>query len=187
LPTETLLDRYSAMSSHFVAPQSPLKWDHTPESILKLAKESIDVSKARQDDIAHLKPAEYSFQTVFQALALSQTELDHVADPIAFYQNVSTSKELRDASNEAESLIREYEVESSMRIDVYEVVQRTAEIMKENGEFEKLGAEEKRLAEKIILDGRRAGLSLPTEAREELKNVSTSVQNDVTPLIRTHY
>jgi hypothetical protein len=42
-----------------------------------------------------------------------------VTDPVAFYQNVSPSKELRDASNEAEQLVPDFGVESSIRIDVY--------------------------------------------------------------------
>lgn len=69
---------------------------------------------------------------------------------MAFYQNVSPSKELRDASNEAESLVRDFGVESSMRLDVYQAKVAAEKNLKESGEWEKLSPEEKRLVDKMV-------------------------------------
>lgn len=69
---------------------------------------------------------------------------------MAFYQNVSPSKELRDASNEAESLVRDFEVESSMRLDVFKAKIAAEKNIKESGQWSKLSAEDKRLVEKMV-------------------------------------
>ena len=55
-----------------------------------------------------------------------------------------------------------------MRLDVF-VAKTAAEAnMKASGQWEGLGPEELRLVEKMILDGKRDGLSLPESEREEL-------------------
>jgi Zn-dependent oligopeptidases len=84
------------------------------------------------------------------ALAEGETRLDAVSEPLSFYQNVSPSKELRDASNAAESLVRDFGVESSMRLDVFQAKVAAEKNIKESGEWEKLSAEEKRLVDKMV-------------------------------------
>ena len=100
------------------------------------------------------------------ALARSDSEISDVTEPLSFYQQVSTSKELRDASNQAEILIRDFGVESSMRIDVYNAKVAAQKNIKSSGK--KLNPEEQRLVEKMIQDGSRAGLALPEPDRERL-------------------
>lgn len=63
---------------------------------------------------------------------------------------MSPSKELREASNNAESLCRDYGVESSMRLDVFRAKEAAEKNIKASGEWEKLSAEEKRLVEKMV-------------------------------------
>ncbi|KAF8895394.1 hypothetical protein BD779DRAFT_1660241 [Infundibulicybe gibba] len=147
-------------------PQPPPAWDHSPEDVTKLTKEIIEKDRALQDKIGALKPEECDFSSL--ALAKAETHMDSVTEPLAFYQNVSPSKELRDASNEAESLVRDFGVESSMRLDVFKAKIAAEKNIKASGQWEKLSAEEKRLVDKMILDGTRAGLALPEKARDEL-------------------
>ena len=71
-------------------------------------------------------------------------------EPLAFYQNVSPTKELRDASNNAESLFRAFGVESSMRLDVFKAKRAAEENMKTSAQWDKLSAEQKRLVEKMV-------------------------------------
>lgn len=71
-------------------------------------------------------------------------------EPLAFYQNVSPSKELRDASNAAEALARDFGVESSMRLDVYQAKVAAKKNLVESGEWEKLSSEEQRLVDKMV-------------------------------------
>lgn len=107
------------------------------------------------------------------ALSKAETDFDLVTDPLSFYQNVSPSKDLRDASNEAEVLVRDYSVDSSMRLDVFKAKQAAEENIKKSGK--KLSDEEARLVEKMILDGTRAGLALPEEKRKELAALQKEV------------
>ena len=99
-------------------------------------------------------------------MADAETQLDSIVEPLSFYQNVSTSKELRDASNEAEVLVRDYGVEASMRLDVFRAKQAAEKNIAAAGKT--LSAEEQRLVDKMVLDGKRAGLTLPDEEREKL-------------------
>ena len=70
------------------------------------------------------------------------------------------------ATLRAEILARDFGVEASMRIDVFRAKQAAEENIKKSGK--KLTAEEQRLVEKMLLDGKRAGLALPDAEREEL-------------------
>jgi Zn-dependent oligopeptidase len=89
-----------------------------------------------------------------------------VTEPLSFYQNVSPSKELRDASNEAEQLVRDFGVESSMRIDVYNAKVAAQKNIEASGK--EFNPEEQRLVEKMVQEGKRAGLGLPEADRERL-------------------
>ncbi|PPQ89666.1 hypothetical protein CVT25_013853 [Psilocybe cyanescens] len=165
---------FSASSSStptmsFTAPQPPPTWEHTAKDINDYTKEAIDKYKATTDRIGALDPKDCNFTSI--ALAEADEVFDSVVEPLAFYQNVSGSKELRDASNEAESIVRDFGVESSMRIDVFNAKVAAEKNIKESGQWEKLSSEEQRLVEKMVLDGTRAGLALPKEKREELTNL----------------
>ncbi|KAJ3875744.1 hypothetical protein F5051DRAFT_333312 [Lentinula edodes] len=147
-------------------PQPAPTWDHRPDEIGTLIKDLIAKDRLLMDKIAALPAGECDFQSL--ALSVAETDFDAVAEPLSFYQNVSADKALRDASNEAEVLVRDYGVESSMRIDVYRAKVAAEKNLKESGQWEKLSAEEKRLVERMILDGTRAGLALPEEQRNQL-------------------
>jgi len=152
----------------FTPPQSPPGWEHTTEDILKLTKEAIEYDRAVQDKVGGLDPKDCTFESVFLTLTDSETRIEAITQPLAFYQNVSPKKELRDASNEAESILRDFDVESSMRLDVFQAKMAAKKNTETSGQWDKLSAEQQRLIEKMILDGTRAGLALPEEKRNEL-------------------
>ncbi|KAG6335973.1 hypothetical protein ID866_3126 [Astraeus odoratus] len=151
-----------------VPPQGPPRWDHTPEEVVQLTKQAITQTKAISDQVAALPPATCNFETVFLPLANADAEFEAITEPLAFYQNVATSKELRDASTQAEQLQRDFSVEESMRLDVFQAKLAAEKNLRDSGAFEKLTSEQQRLVEKMVLDGRRAGLALPEEEREIL-------------------
>lgn len=100
-------------------------------------------------------------------IELSKTEAElQLLEPVLFYQNVSTSKELRDASNQAEVFVRDFLVEAEMRVDVFAAKKHAEANIK--AQDVKLTTEEKRLVEKMMLDGIRAGLDLPENKRDLL-------------------
>lgn len=115
--------------------------------------------------------------------------MDTLTEPLIFYQNVATSKELRDAANAAEVLLRDYGIEISMRLDVYQAKVNAEKNIKTSGR--KLNPEEERLVEKLILDGKRAGLDLREEDRTELEKLKkelsqTCVEFGVSFFFHTH-
>ncbi|KAF8970809.1 metallopeptidase MepB [Flammula alnicola] len=151
----------------FTPPQPPMKWDHSEQNIAELTKQAIEKYGAVLDTVGQLDPRDCNFDSL--ALAQAKTAFYAQAEPLGFYRNVSASKELCDASTESESLVREFGVESSMRVDVFKSKAAAEKNIKESGQWEKLSSEEQRLVEKMILDGTRAGLALPAEKQEELK------------------
>ncbi|KIJ48214.1 hypothetical protein M422DRAFT_59454 [Sphaerobolus stellatus SS14] len=151
------------------SPQPPPSWTHSPEAVLSITKDAIEATREAHDRVAAVPPADRTFATVFQSLADAEANLQTITEPLIFYQNVSTSKELRDASNQAEILLRDFNVEASMRLDVFEAMKGAAEDIEKNGA--QLDPEQKRLVEKMLLDGRRAGLDLPEDKRIELTNL----------------
>ncbi|OBZ71150.1 Thimet oligopeptidase [Grifola frondosa] len=147
-------------------PQASPTWTHSAADVLALTKDAIQQERVLHDKVAALAPADCNFESVFVALAHGEATFDSISEPLSFYQNVSPSKELRDASNEAEILVRDFGVESSMRLDVFRAKQAAEKNIKESGR--KLSPEEQRLVDKMLLDGRRAGLALPEKERDEL-------------------
>ena len=105
-------------------------------------------------------------------------------------KSVSPSKELREAADQAETLLNDFDVEVSTRVDVFKAKIAAEENIKESGLWDQLSSEERRLVDKMvwqlfdycydrlspsdagrflqILDGKRLGLGLPAEKVAEL-------------------
>ncbi|QRV82708.1 metallopeptidase MepB [Ceratobasidium sp. AG-Ba] len=145
-----------------VPPQAALKWDHTPESILTAAKQAIDTCRAIRDKVSSLSAEKCNFSTVFLPLALADSQFIATTQPLTFYENVSPDKAMRDASTEARKMTREFDVESLMRLDIYKA------LLSAKAKVEKLSPEEQRLVDRMILNRKRAGLSLQEDQRKEL-------------------
>lgn len=150
------------------APQDAPLWNHTADDILALTKKAIASDQQALDAVGNLPHNECNFETVFRALALNDTATSIIIEPLAFYQNVSPEKDLREASNAAEVLARDFAVESSMRLDVFQAKVAAEKNIKESGQWNQLSAEDQRLVEKMVLDGKRDGLALPEEQRTKL-------------------
>ena len=75
---------------------------------------------------------------------------------------------LRDASTKSEERTREYANEASMREDVYKAKATAAANLRKTGAWDALSAEQKRLVDKMLLDGKRAGLALEKKEDKEL-------------------
>jgi len=59
--------------------------------------------------------------------------METLSEPLLSYQNVSTSKEPKDAANATEMLPREHGIETSMRPDVYQVKVNAEKNIKTSG------------------------------------------------------
>ncbi|KAH8923278.1 Metalloprotease [Atractiella rhizophila] len=163
-------------------PQAPPRWNHSVDEIEKLASEVISKSTATLDKIASLKPEDCTFSSVVLPLAFDQAELESKLCPLDFYQNVSESEEIRDASTEVERKIRDHELVSTLRKDVYRALKNA----EKNTDVEKLDKESSRLMEKLLLERKRMGLDLEDEQLEKLKTLQKEL-NELELQTRKNY
>jgi metallopeptidase MepB len=63
-----------------------------------------------------------------------------------------------------------------MRVDVYQAKVAAEKNLKSSGEWERLTSEARLLVEKMVLDGKRAGLGLPEEQRNQLGALQKELQ-----------
>jgi metallopeptidase MepB len=128
-----------------------------------------------------VSPASASFDSVLLPVALDDNKMAIEAHIIGFYQAVSVDKALRDASTEAEKLLDDFSIESSMREDVFELV--NAVLQKK----EPLDPESQRLLEKDHKSYIRNGLNLPAgpkrdrfkEIKQRLSAISIEFQKNL--------
>ena len=167
-------------SSQFKSPpQAPPLFIASADSIIFDTKKLIDKSRKIQDSVANdVSDNEATFENVMLPMAQDENYMSLEAHILGFYQAVSTSKELRDASTEADKLFEDFSIESAMREDVFKKVDRT---LKAN---EALDPESKRLLEKDHKSYVRNGLGIPAgsqrdrfkEIKKRLSEISITFQ-----------
>ncbi|TKS84852.1 Thimet oligopeptidase [Collichthys lucidus] len=144
-----------------------LRWDLSPAEIRTATDGLIHRVKKVYDDVGSLKIEDVSVENTLKALAdvkLDYASSRHVLD---FPQYVCPSKELRAASTEADKKLSEFDVEISMREDVFERI--TALQRKIQGD---LSPEEQRFLDRLVTLGKRKGLHLSKDIQEEIKRTS---------------
>ncbi|KAI8326244.1 zincin [Martensiomyces pterosporus] len=143
-----------------------LNFNLSPQDIHSLVDALIARGKKIQDAVA--AQASPTFENVIVPLATRENDQGADYSVVTFLQNVSTDKEIRDASTEAEEKLDAFEIESLMREDVYKVVRA---VFDNKEEMARLGPEDRRLVEKIELQHRRNGLALGKEQRGRLGEI----------------
>lgn len=148
-------------------PQAPPVFTGTPKSVIEDTKSLIEKSRGVQDKIAaHIKSSDATFKDVMIPMAQDENSMGLSAPIIGFYQAVSTDQALRNASTDAEKLISDYAIESSMREDIFKLVDAALQ------RGEKLDPESQRLLEKEHKNFIRNGLGLPAgEKRDRFKEI----------------
>ncbi|KAL1592364.1 metalloendopeptidase [Paraconiothyrium brasiliense] len=163
-------------------PQLPPKFTATPDSLIKDTKALIDRSRNIQDGLVKdVTTASANFKNVLLPVALDDNKMAIESHIIGFYQAVSTDKALRDASTEAERLLDDFSIESSMREDVFKLVDAVLQ------KKESLDAESQRLLEKDHKSYIRNGLNLPSgpkrdrfkEIKQRLSTISIEFQKNL--------
>lgn len=142
----------------------------------------IDRSRSVQDAVVRDNTLDSAtFAKVLLPIAHDDNKMAIESHIIGFYNAVSTNKELRDASSEAEQLLDDFGIESSMREDVFNLVDA---VLKKKAQ---LDPESQRLLEKDHKSFIRNGLSLPAgpkrdrfkEIKQRLSTISIAFQKNL--------
>ena len=133
--------------------------------IASLTDEIIAKMTAVGDEVAGVT-GERTFENTVAPLARLDRELSPLVSSCDFGMHVSPDEAVRNASGEADEKLRKFQVDFSMRTDVYAAVLAFEE--KRKKEQIQLSPEAARYLEKTLLDFVRDGLQLEGEKREKL-------------------
>uniref|UniRef100_A0A671X5J2 Neurolysin (metallopeptidase M3 family) n=1 Tax=Sparus aurata TaxID=8175 RepID=A0A671X5J2_SPAAU len=156
---------YQDCSSQPANKRNTLRWDLSPAEIRTVTDGLISSVKKVYDDIGAIKMEDVSVENTLRALAYVKLDYASSRHVLDFPQYVCPSKEVRTASTDADKKLSEFDVEISMREDVFKRV--TALQLQNN-----LSPEEKRFLDRLVTLGKRKGLHLSKDIQEEIKRTS---------------
>ncbi|XP_020509499.2 neurolysin, mitochondrial isoform X1 [Labrus bergylta] len=147
--------------------RNTLRWDLSPAEIRTATDSLINRVKMVYDDIGALKIENVSVENTLNALANAKLEYVSSRHVLDFPQYVCPSKEVRAASTEADKKLSEFDVEISMREDVFERITALQNKLQDD-----LLPEERRFLNRLVTLGKQKGLHLSKDIQEEIKRTS---------------
>ncbi|EFY98196.1 peptidase M3 family protein [Metarhizium robertsii] len=150
-------------------PQAPPLFTGTTESVVADINKNNELTKSILDKVvADVKPENAIFDSVLEPGLVNENELGRSYRVAQFYQYVSASKELREASTKAQEISDEFNIELKMREDIFKLVDAAFETR----DSQKLDGESLHLLQKERQKYIRNGLLLPAgPQRDRFKEI----------------
>jgi metallopeptidase MepB len=145
-----------ALKQYRQPPQTPPSFIATPASLLEDARSLCGTTRTLLDKIAaEITPETATFENVLLPIAEDEDKSGLQDRIISFYQAVSGDPQMCTASSQAEEIMDEFTIESSMREDIFKLVDA---VYKKGA---KLDPESQRLLEKKRKSYITNGLGIP--------------------------
>ncbi|XP_020367758.1 thimet oligopeptidase [Rhincodon typus] len=144
-----------------------LRWNLSKQQIEQEVQALIRRTKQVYDRVGSLDLAEVKYDNTLKELADIEVEYTVQRNILDFPQHVSPCKEVRAASTEADKQLSEFDVEMSMRDDVYKRIVA----LQDKCQAEDLQPEARRYMERLLKLGRRNGLHLCKDKQDEIKAI----------------
>lgn len=150
--------------------------DLTPETIDRYVETVIQRTRAVYDQIASMDVALLSFETVLRPIITTEGDLVHERCIVGNVNKFHPDKAVREASVAGDKKLSEFDIECSMREDVFSMMfDYYSTIFPSEKAQGKLTAEEERLVEKAWRTYRRNGLHLDTRTVDEVKGLMQEI------------
>uniref|UniRef100_A0A8C1LJB4 Neurolysin (metallopeptidase M3 family) n=1 Tax=Cyprinus carpio TaxID=7962 RepID=A0A8C1LJB4_CYPCA len=161
----------SARSCSSTADQNHnLRWDLTPEEIRHQTQRLIRRMKQAYDSVGSVDIENVCFENTLQVIGDAKAEYAASRHVLDFPQYVSPWKEVRLASTEADKRLSDFDVEVSMRADVFQRL-----IALQEKQSADLLPESERFLGRLLKLGKRSGLHLSKDIQEEIKSISKQI------------
>ncbi|XP_060037914.1 transducin-like enhancer protein 6 isoform X2 [Erinaceus europaeus] len=147
--------------------ESALRWDLSGPQILALTEQLMARTRRVYDTVGALPRDSVTYGNTLRALADAEAAYTVQRNALDFPQHVSPCRAVRAASTEADKQLSDFDVEMSMRRDVYQRVVW----LQEKLPADSLSPEAVRYLERLVKLGRRNGLHLPEDVQEEIKSL----------------
>ncbi|EGC36834.1 hypothetical protein DICPUDRAFT_54379 [Dictyostelium purpureum] len=146
------------------------------EEFTKLSDELIKTYDQGLQTIIDIPKEKKTFENTFDATERLNVAYSIKYSALTFPSSVNVDKEIRDISNEVESVLSKHSIENSMREDLY---QAYVQCCQQNNDFKdsSLTEEQKRYVKKTLEGFEKNGLQLPKEKRDELKAIKTEISD----------
>uniref|UniRef100_A0A6C0CM86 Peptidase M3A/M3B catalytic domain-containing protein n=1 Tax=viral metagenome TaxID=1070528 RepID=A0A6C0CM86_9ZZZZ len=143
-----------------------VKFDYTADEIVEQTKNIISTLTEFYDELEKRPVEDCTFENTVKRSTQVEDALRTKTQDMNFLQNVSTSKEIRDASRKSEELLSAFGIESVMRLETYKRYKHVYD-----NEYDQLSALDQRLLDKELKGFQKYGVHLPEDSRAKLKEL----------------